>query len=188
MPLSVNMDRSLGQAKGQCIVEVPAVALDEPGGNPHPPLAAAMRQVPQSRPVRSLGAGAEVGKQTVACVEHLRQNRELGPRPVGLAQEIVGDLKVGGSLQQLGSASAPRRPRSSLGHHSRPGRGRDPRPTGGHQRSCLAWPRLPSTRTEPGRDKPSGSSAQNPARVNRSRTSRAEACRTSPSTAATQTS
>ena len=102
VPLSVNMDRPRGQAEGQCIVEVPAVALDEPGGDPHPPLAAAMRQVPQRRPVRSLGTGAEVGQQAVACVEHLRQDRELGPRPVGLAQEIVGDLEVGGSLQQLG--------------------------------------------------------------------------------------
>ncbi len=102
VPLSVNMDRPLGQAEGQCIVEVPAVALDEPGGNSHPPLAAAMRQMPQGRPVRSLGVGPEVRQQTITCVEHLRQDRELSPRPVGLAQEIVSDLEVGGSLRQLG--------------------------------------------------------------------------------------
>ena len=41
MPLAVNMDRPGGQADRQCIVEVPAVALDKPGGNSHSPLAAA---------------------------------------------------------------------------------------------------------------------------------------------------
>ena len=46
-----------------------------------------------------------------------------------------------------------------------------------------AWPRLRSTRKEPGRDRPSGPSRRIPAGRTASRTPRAEACRTSPSTA-----
>ena len=99
VPLSIDVDRSRGQAKGQRIVEVLAVALDKSSGDTHAPLAAALRQVPQRRSIRSLGARAEVGKQTVARIEHFREDGELGPCPVRLPQEIVRDFEIVGSPQ-----------------------------------------------------------------------------------------
>ncbi len=41
VPLTVDMNRAIGQAERQRVVEVPAIVLDEPGYDPHPPPAAA---------------------------------------------------------------------------------------------------------------------------------------------------
>ena len=101
VPLTIDLDRAIGQAKGQRVVEVPAIALDEPGDNPHPPMAAASTQMPQGRPVGPLGAGGEIGEQAVARVEHLGQGRQHGARSTRFAQNSVGSLEVCGDLGQL---------------------------------------------------------------------------------------
>ena len=101
VPLTIDVDRAIGQTKGQRVVEVPAIALDEPGDDPHPPVTAATRQVPQCRPVDPLGHGTEIREQAVARVEHFGQCRQRGARSTRFGQNSVGTLEVGGDLRQL---------------------------------------------------------------------------------------
>ena len=63
---------------------------------PHSP--ARSDEVAERRAVAPFGRRGVVGDQAVAGVEHLGQDGQLGPGLVGLAEQGVGPVEVGGDV------------------------------------------------------------------------------------------
>ena len=113
--LAVDLDVAVGVTERQRIVEMPPVALDEPGGDRHPPLPAALAKVRERGPFGGLAVRTEVRAEAVAGVEELGQDGQLGAGVASRSQQVlVGPLQIApGTSSDVGSASGSRQRRSS---------------------------------------------------------------------------
>src|SRR5262249_26264392 len=93
---------AVGRAEGERIVEMASRALDEAGGDRHPPLPAPAAEMGEGGTIRSLAVRREIREEPVTGVEQLGQYGQLDPVTMRLAQQLVGSVHVRRDVERIG--------------------------------------------------------------------------------------